>query len=183
MHDLARICLCASEVRIANPISQWVLLPPPPLALEELAEPHWEAVEGQQAAVPHQPPAASSEPVAGRWWEAVVVAELVVPRVHGWHLGPGAAWRVVAQWAHCQHLLAPCHALGVVEAPVAVELGSVVAASVPAVRAGVQQELRQPLQRGLAQRAMSPGKLAGAGVAGTGTRAEIMSEPCSKHVI
>lgn len=166
MHDLARICLCVSEVRIPNPKSQCVLLPPPPLALEELAEPHWEAVEGQQAAAPHQPLAASSEPVAGRCWEAVVVAELVVPRVHGWHLAPGAAWRVVALWAHCQHPLAPCRALGVVEAPVVVELGSVVAASVPAVRAGVQQqELRQPLQqllqRGLAQRAMSPGKLAG----------------------
>lgn len=141
-----------------------VLLPPPPLALEELAEPHWEAVEGQQAAAPHQPLAASSEPVAGRCWEAVVMAELVVPRVHGWHLAPGAAWRVVALWAHCQHPLAPCRALGVVEAPVVVELGSVVAASVPAVRAGVQQqELRQPLQqllqRGLAQRAMSPGSV------------------------
>ena len=158
MHDLARICLCVSEVRIPNPKSQCVLLPPPPLALEELAEPHWEAVEGQQAAAPHQPPAASSE--------AVVVAALVVPRVHGWHLAPGAAWRVGALWAHYQHPLAPCRALGVVEAPVVVELGSVVAASVPAVRAGVQQqELRQPLQqllqRGLAQRAMSPGKLAG----------------------
>ena len=138
MHDLARICSYVSKVRIPNPKSQWVLLLPLPLALEGLAEPHWEVVEGQQAAVPHQPPAASLELVEGRYWEAVVVAELVVPRVHGWHLGPGAAWRVVALWAHCQNPLAPCHALGGVEAPAVVEPGSVVAASVLAVRAGVQ---------------------------------------------